>query len=376
MKKILLCLTLFTLSLFLCSCSKKQEKPEPKYPVKVAEAIQKDVPVFIEVIGNITSPQLVIIRPQVGGLITDTYVQQGQFVKKGDPLFKIDPRPYQAALDRAEANLARDQAALEFNKSKFERYQNLVTKDYVTKVDYELYKSNVETSASQVLFDKADIATAKINLEWTTPFAPISGKISQFTVDVGNIVQANDPNAITDLRQMDPIEVTFNITQKDYIRYQEASKSAPLNVAVFLPEKMDESREGKIYFVDNHIDPATGTIQFKAEIPNEDQFLWPGEFVRVHILLKTMPNAILVPEEAPRLGQKGYFLFVYNPDSSTVALRPVEKGQTVDGYTVITKGIKPGEKVVTEGQINLKNGAKVFFPDEAEKGANAQESVQ
>lgn len=361
----------FVLTFFL-GCSKTSKPPARTYPVSIGEVTQKDVPIYVDAIGNVYSLQTVQIRPQVGGIVLEAYVKQGQYVKKGDPLYKIDPRPYQAALDRAKATFAKDTALLKYSQEQVQRNADLVKQDYVSKLVYEQYQSQVQANEGQVQIDQADIQTAQLNLDWTTPFSPIDGKISQYNIDPGNLVIANDPNALTDIRQITPADIRFNITQNDFVAVQKAMQSGTLKFKVILPQDKGKPREGEIYFVDNHVDTTTGTILLKGKLPNEDEQFWPGEFIHVLLELRTQPNALLVPEEAVKIGQKGPYVYVYQPETSTAEYRLVDKGEQIDHMIVINKGLKLGDKVIIEGQNNLIPGAKVYIPgtQEPEKKGN------
>ena len=366
MKKIAI-LALLPLLALLNGCGRGSNKPvERTYPVSLTDVTQKDVPVYIEAIGNVYSLQTVLIRPQVGGIIQEAYVKQGQYVKQGDPLYLIDPRPYQAALDRAIAALAKDTATLKYSVDQVDRYREAVEKNYVAKLTFDQYLSQVDFNKAQVESDKADIAVAKLNLEWTKPISPVTGKISQYDIDPGNLVVANDANALTDIRQITPADIRFNINQADFIDVQKALQrnGGHLKFQVILPQEVKTPREGDIYFIDNHIDQSTGTILVKGTVDNEDEFFWPGEFIHARLLLDVLPQAVLLPNEAVKIGQDGPFVYVYKPDTSTVELRKVEKGPEYDGLVVVTKGIELGDKVVLKGQDNLLPGVKVNVPEE------------
>lgn len=354
------------LGLFFVSCS-KEEQPERKFPVTIGNVTQRDVPIFIESIGNVYSLDTVEIRPQVGGIIVEANVKQGQYVKKGDLLYKIDPRPYQAALDQAKGTLLKDMSSLELAEITAKRYATLAEKDFISKLNYEQYQVNVKTAQGQVLNDQAAVEIAQINLDWTNVTAPIDGKISQFNIDPGNLVVANDANALTDLRSITPADIRFYVNQKDYIDVQNAMREGQLKFEVYLPQMPNKKRQGKIYFFDNHLDLNTGTILIKGTAPNEDEFFWPGEFVRVRLQLRVQQDALLVPEESIQYGQDGPFVYVYNPESSTVEYRPIVKGEKVDKLYLVEKGVKPGEKVVTKGQVNLRPNVKVYLAEEEKK---------
>lgn len=346
--------------LIAVGCHRDHPKPsQTVYPVDIGKAVERDVPIYIEAIGNVYSPQLVQIRPQVGGIIQEAYFKQGDYVKKGEPLYRIDPRPYQAALDKAKATLLKDQATVEYNEVRVKRYAELVKQDFISKLNYDQYKSELDTSKGQVLSDQADIVTAELNLEWCTPIAPITGKISLYNIYVGNLVIANDSSALTNIRQISPVDIRFTINQTDFIEVQTAKKKGQLKFEVLLPQDTQNPREGELYFTDNTLDLTTGTILLIGTVPNDDEFLWPGEFVRIRLQLRTHPKAVLVPEESVRMGQQGPFVYLYNPENSTVDYRLVKKGQKYGQLVMIEEGVAAGDSVVTLGQINLRPGAKV-----------------
>lgn len=352
--------------LFLAACSKNKPKQERVYPIAVAEVSQQDVPIYIKVIGNVYSLRIVEIRPQVGGVLEEAYVAEGQYVKKGDPLYKIDPRQYQAAVDKAKATLLKDQATLNFSEKQVERNKELTEQDYVSKLTYEQYLSQMAFNKAVILSDQADLDFANLQLEWCVPTSPITGKISAYNIDPGNLVTANDPNALTTIRQMTPADIHFNITQKEFTRVQEALKRGRLKFEAILPQDPLHPREGSIYFVDNHIDLTTGTILLKGTVDNEDEKFWPGEFVNVWLHLKTEEHALLVPEEAVNIGHDGSYVYIYVPESSTAEYRLVTRGEKVDHQIVIEKGVKLGEKVIIRGQHNLLPGAKVYISNDGE----------
>jgi len=352
-------LLLVTLIL-LGGCAQKPKKVERTYPIAIGHVEERETPIFIEAIGNVYSLQTVQIRPQVSGVVLEAYIKQGQYVKKGDPLYRIDPRPYQAALDQAKATLAKDQATLRFSEIQVERNKILLEKDYLSKLNFEQFVSQVEFNKGQVDADKALVATAALNLEWATPISPLDGKVSQYNIDPGNLVNAYDPNFLIDIRSITPADIRFGITQNDFVKVQEAMAKGQLKFEVILPQLRNTPREGKIYFMDNHLDTNTGTILLRGAIPNEDELLWPGEFLQVRLQLRVEPHALLVPEEAVKIGQDGPYVFIFKPETSTVEYRTVVKGQRVGNQFIIEKGIHLGDKVVTNGQNNLLPGAKVY----------------
>ncbi len=343
-------------------CSRSDPQPQARtFPVTIGDVVQRDAPVYIEAIGNVQSLQVIQIRPQIGGVIREAHVGQGAYVKKGDLLYTIDQRPYQAALDLAKATLQKDEAALTLAKITVKHYEGLVQKDYVPKLNFEQYTSNVEIESAQILIDQALIDQAQINLDYCSIHSPIDGKISQYNIDPGNLVMAYDANALTTIRQITPADIHFNITQRDFVAVQKSLNAGMLKFEVILPQDQLSPRQGQIYFIDNNINLNTGTILFKGLLENEDEFFWPGEFVRVRLQLKVIADAILVADEAVQTGQAGSFVYIYQPETSTVEYRPVVKGTKVDRFVIIEKGIKTGEKVVLQGQVNLRPGAKVYL---------------
>lgn len=354
----------FITSLYCVGCTQNQpKKEERKFPITVTNVEKKNVPYMLEQIGNVESPLFVQIRPQVGGIVTEAFVAQGQHVKKGDPLYQIDPRPYEAALEKAKGTLEKDKAALEFAKIKQERYKELAKQDYLSKLNYEQYQTDVQAAQGLVMSDEGDVSLAEINLEWTTPVSPIDGKVSQYNIDPGNLVAANDPNALTDIRQITPIDIRFSVSQKEFVQVQEADRKRTLRFYAVLPEDSENPREGEIFFVDNHLDLSTGTIELKGRVVNEDEKFWPGEYVRVQLELFVEANALLVPDAAVQWGQEGPFIYIYHPETESVEYRRIVKGNKWKELTIVKEGINPGEQVVVKGQVNLRPNSKVFISD-------------
>lgn len=354
------------LCLLLSACTSGQkEKEAPLVRVEAVKAEEKEVPIFIQSIGNVVEKSIVQIRPQVQGVLLKAYVKQGQDVKKGDLLYKIDPRPYQAALDEAKGNLERDQANLEQAKITLKRNKELVKKKYIPVLTFEQYETSVKTAEAQVKISEAEVEKATINLDWCTIISPISGKVSVFNIYPGNLVLVNDTQSITEIRELDPINVKFTLTQEEFQQFQEARKKGDLEFEAALPNEKGKTFIGKINFIDNHIDLATGTIMFKGVVNNAKRELWPGEFVNVKIILKTEPHAIVVPSSALQVGAKGSFVYVVQKDKTARAV-PVKRGEVMDSMTVVT-GIHKGDIVVTNGQNNLKEGAKVRIIQRGQK---------
>lgn len=337
--------------------------------VEVAEAKVRDVPIYVEAIGNVYEYSIVQIRPQVQGILLNAYVAQGDFVNEGDLLYEIDSRPYKAVLDQAKATLLKDQAAVELAKSTLKRYADLVNKDFVSKLTYEQYQTNLASTEAQVEIDKAAIESAQINVDYCKIFSPIAGKLSVFNIYPGNLVTVNDPNALTEIRQINPIEVRFSIPQRDFQEIQKIQAADNLQFDAFLPFEDQRSFEGKVFFVDNHVDLRTGTILLKGLIQNSEKILWPGEFVRVKVLLKILHDTIVIPFDAIQTGQDGDYVYVIDSDM-TAKVVYVKAGEKIGKDIAIYNGLKANDVVVTNGQLNLGPGSKVLIVQSNEAKGN------
>jgi multidrug efflux system membrane fusion protein len=358
-------------------------------PVTVALATQRDVPLQIEVIGNVEAYSTITVKAQVGGEITQVHFREGEYVKAGDLLFTIDTRPLNAMLNGVEANLAKDEAALgqaeanlvrdtaqqKYAQSQADRYARLFQSGIVSKDQAEQMRSNADALAAGVKADeaavrsarativatKATVDNARVQLGYTTMRSPIDGRTGNIMVKQGNIVAANTMD-LTTINQVEPIYVTFSVPESqlpDIKRYMAASK---LPVIATPQADATAQERGVLTFVDNAVDPTTGMIKLKGTFPNTDHKLWPGVFVRVTLRLTTQPNAVVVPNQAVQTGQEGPFVFVVKADR-LVESRPVTTGARVDQDIVIASGLQPGETVVTEGQIRLAPGIKVQIRD-------------
>jgi multidrug efflux system membrane fusion protein len=337
--------------------------------VQTAKVTQKDTPIWLETVGNVLANLNVSVTPQVGGQVESVYVKEGQHVKAGDLLYVIDPRPYEALVAQAQGTLIADQANLAYQKKLYERNSQLVKDDYISKINLEQIESAVLQAQGAVEKDEGALAQAKINLDWCYIRSPIDGKISYYNIDVGNIVSANDTNALTVIRQISPIQVQFTYTQREFEEIQRhfgTAKSFEFEVALLENEEL--TIPGDVYFFDNNINTNTGTILLKGRVPNLDEKLWPGEFVRVGMLLKTQPNAVLIPIEAIDRTQEGYFTFVVN-QNSVAELRKLDLGRQVAEFYIVNCGVKPDEQVITIGQLNVRNGMQVTVDQTVDKTA-------
>ncbi len=368
---------LLALPLLLAACGGKPAGgfQMPPRPVTVAPAVQQDVPVYLDEIGTCTSPEVVSIVPQVTGKITEVFFKEGADVKKGDPLFTIDPRPYLAALEQAQAALLQDQAKLQLAKSQLDRSAKLVQGDYISPQDLDTLKTNASTAAALVQADQAAVDNAKLNVEYCHIVSPIDGRLGKRLVDVGNVVSANigvassasgtstaSSGALVNIQKVDRLYIDFTVAETDFPDVKGYFDKGPLSLVVTLPGRKDLSRKGALSFLDNTVQSGAGTVQLRGELANDDRALWPGQFVNVRLVLQTLTGAILVPAQALQISQQGPFVFVVKADS-TAELRPVEVGQRQGGLVVLAKGVAPGEKIVVTGQLALAPGGKVAATD-------------
>jgi multidrug efflux system membrane fusion protein len=349
-----------------CSGDAKKGAGGAGAPVLVAQAVETNVPVQIDPppVGHVLPYSTVTIRPQVGGVISQVHFQEGQEVKKGDLLFTIDPRPTQAALDAARAALARDQAQLENAKIQFDREQKLFEQKLVSQDEFDTSKAGLDALIGTVAADQAAITNAGLNLEFTGIRAPFDGRTGSLQFHEGNVVKSPDDTLLT-INQIHPIYVAFAVPEQYLPEIKREMREKTLKVTTTF-QNMDAPPQGELTFIDNAVDTLTGTIQLRATFPNEDNTLWPGQFVQVALTLSDLTNAIVVPSEAVQTGQNGEFVYVVKshqtagdkPDQIAEE-RPVTIGITYQGETVVQSGLKAGETVVTDGQLRLEPGVKV-----------------
>jgi len=305
----------------------------------------------LSAIGNVQAFSTVSIRALVGGQLTRVSFREGEDVRRGQQLFTIDPRPYEAAWQQAQANLARDEAQLRNAQSEAVRYADLVKKDYVTKADYEKITSGAEAAKAVVAADRAAVENARLQLSYCNIVAPIDGRTGSLMVHAGNLVRANDTSPLVVINQVTPVYVQFAVPEGELSRLR---ARGGLGVPVTAAPKQGGSplAAGKLSFIDNAVDTTTGTITLKAVFGNQNRALWPGQFVTVAVTLQDRPNAVVVPSQAVQTGQRGQFVYVVKEDQS-VEMRPVKVAETVDQQSIIETGVGPGETVVTDGQLRL-----------------------
>lgn len=339
------------------SLQNSQNQPPRPRIVSVAPVMVKDVPVEIHTVGHVQTIAFVAVRPRIDGIIAEVAVQDGQRVKAGDILFRLDDRQQQAALRGAEANLQRDQAQLANARREVSRLQPLLQKSYATKQQMDSLTSNVAMLEGVVAADEAEIEKNKLTLSYTTIQAPIDGRLGTIEYKIGNLVHANDQIPMVTINQMQPIYVGFSVAQADFTALQLALDREPPKVRVSLPGT-DMQEEGVLSYVENAVDQATNTLSAKATFPNLKELLWPGQFVNVVVTLHTEQNALIIPPAALQSNQQGNYVWVVKPDA-IVELRPVKIDRTIGNDVVVAVGLKAGEQVVIDGQLNLQEGIKV-----------------
>jgi membrane fusion protein, multidrug efflux system len=348
----------FAAALLLSGCSQKQPPAAREaIPVMATTVAQQDVPLQVKAIGTVEAYSTVAVRSNVTGEITAVHFTEGQDVKKGQLIFSIDRRPFEAALNQAQANLARDTAQANNAQTQAERYTHLVQQGVVSRDQADTYRTSAETARAVVEADKAAVEKAKVDLSYCSIFSPLAGRTGNLMIHQGNLVKANDTPIMVNINQVAPIYVTFAIPEQSLAEVKKYMASGKLKVEARIPND-PKPAAGLLTFVDNTVDTATGTIKLKGTFTNEDRRLWPGQFVDAVLTLTTQPNAIVVPTQAVQNGQQGQFVFVIKPDL-TVESRPVTVGRSVDSQSIILAGLQAGERVVTDGQLRLVPGAKV-----------------
>ena len=377
-------------ALLLAGCSDnaagKARVQAPPVPVMVSDAVEKTLPVQLTAVGNAQAYTTVGIKSQVNGQIMEVGFKEGQDVKKGDLLFVIDPRPFEAALRQAEAalgqrqaevqqaqaNLERDQAQLDNAKVQERRYRDLVDRELIAREQYDQLRTNwaaleatvqadraaVDNAKASTRAAQANVDSARLQVAYTTIRAPIDGRTGNLLVQSGNIVKANDDNPIVVINQIHPIYVSFAVPEQNLTDIKKFYREAGgLKVIARLPRQKETLATGDLSFVNNTVDMTTATIQLKATFANTDNVLWPGQFLDVSLVL-TSRTAVVVPSQAIQPGQKGPYVFVVKPDL-TVESRPVVPGTRLGAETVIEQGVRGAERIVTDGQLRLIPGAKI-----------------
>jgi len=344
------------------------QTPAPTIPVTAGTVASEDVPVFLHGIGTVQAYNTVAIKSRVDGQIVKINFKEGEEVKQGDPLFQIDPRPYQSALELAQSAKEKDEAQLAGAQLDLERYYKLLAPGWQTKQSYDQQKATVEQFVAAIKGDAAQIENAKLNLGYADIRSPIDGRLGARLVDTGNLVHASDNTPLVMITELRPIFVSFTLPQETLDEVHEQHKQAPLVVRAYSGDGKKQLAEGKLTLIDNMIDQTTGTIHLKARFDNEDERLWPGEFVSLRVVLSTRRGVTTVPQQTVQQGPNGHYAYVIKPDN-TVERRAVEVASIQDGIAVVTKGLTAGERIVVDGQFRLTEGARVNPTAAASPGA-------
>ena len=328
-------------------------------PVMIAPVERKTIPVQLPAIGTGKAYQSVSVESQVAGIVQEVHYHQGQFVKKGDLLVTLDRSSFVAALSQAQAVLARDKAQAQYNQAELQRSQQLQQQGVISKEQYDQALAASTSSAATVRSDEAAVQTAQIELSYCSIYAPISGVTGAQLVYPGATVKANDLPVLVVINQVSPIYVTFSVPQQYLEPIERAMAGSHLPVQA-TPPNDSAAEKGLLTFLNNTVDPSTGTIELMASFPNTDHHLWPGQFSNVLLDLGEQQNVLVVPSQAVQAGQEGDYVFVVKPDM-TVDVRQVKIGQTVNNQTEVLQGLSSAETVVTDGQVRLVPGSKVYF---------------
>ncbi len=336
----------------------KAQIAPPDIPVTPGVVVARDVPQILQGIGTVQAFNTVTVKTRVDGPIVKVAFTEGQEVKRGDLLFQIDPRPYQAALEQARAAKEKDAAQLETAQADLVRYGRLVGPGFQTRQSFDEQKGLVAQFQAAIKRDQAHSDTAKLNLGYTDITSPIDGRLGALLVDIGNLVHASDNTPLVTITQLRPIFVSFTLPQDTLDEIRQHQLQAPLEVMALSGDGKTQLAQGKLTLIDNMIDQATGTIHLKATFANQNERLWPGEFVNVRLVLLVRRGVATVPSQTVEQGPDGDFAYVISKDD-TVERRPVEVAAVQNGLAVVTKGLTPGERVVVEGQYRLTDGARV-----------------
>src|SRR5689334_19630506 len=332
--------------------ARKAPKGPPAVQVTVAPAVQQAMPIRVAAIGNVEAYQTVAVKARVDGQIVAVNFREGQSVAKGEVLFRIDPRPYQAALRQAEANALRDRAARDQARSQEKRYQELLAKNFISKEAYAQIRTNAETAEATAQASQAGLETAHLNLEYCTIRSPLDGYVGKVLLQAGNLVKANDANPLVVINQVKPIYVNFAVPEQYLPEVRQHNAQAPLRVDVLSAGGSAPQANGRLVFIDNAVDPTTGTIRLRAQFDNQAALLWPGQFVNVSLQLYEQADAIVIPAQAVQNGPDGQYVYVVGEDM-LAEMRPIKVQRTDAERAIVATGLAKGERVVTQGQLRL-----------------------
>jgi len=331
---------------------RKAPKGSPAVPVSVAQVTQEAVPFRLQAIGNVEAYSTVAVKARVDGQIVEVGFKEGEEARKGQVLFKIDPRPFEAAMRQAEANALRDAAARDQARSQEKRYQELLEKNFVSKEAYAQIRTNAAVAEATAGASQAALDNARLNLEYGTIRAPIEGYAGKIQIQMGNLVRANDVNPLVVINQVRPIYVNFSVPEQRLAEVREHMASRQVAVEALAPGSDHAAASGTLIFVDNAVDPSTGTIRMRARFPNKENLLWPGQFVNVSVRLFEQADAITIPSRAVQTGPEGQYVYVVDR-SMVVDVRRITVQRTEGERAIVASGLAKGEQVVTQGQLRL-----------------------
>jgi len=351
-------LAVAVVALDACSNTKAAPPPPPPAPVTTATVVRQDVPLQIRAIGAVEAFSNVSVKTQVTGELTGVFFKEGQDVKKGQLLFTLDKRPFEAALNQAQAALARDKAQAANARAQARRYAGLFTAGVVSKEENDQIGTTADAMEAAVAADEAAVENARVQLQYCSIYSPIDGRTGSLMIHLGNMIKANDTPFLISINQIEPIYVTFTVPEQMLAEIKRHAAQGTLPVEAIIASDNRGPAKGKLSFIDNSVDQSTGTIKLKGEFANADRRLWPGQFVDVVLNLADERNAVVVPSQALQNGQQGQFVFVVKPDM-TAEKRDVVLERTQGTMAVISKGVAPGELVVTDGQLSIVPGGKV-----------------
>jgi multidrug efflux system membrane fusion protein len=362
---------LASLGVLASGCTKQQAAPQPRaaIPVVVGTVKIKAMPVEVIAVGHVEPVSTVSIEAQVPGQLLDVHFKEGDFVRKGQLLLTLDPRPYEAALSQAKAALARDKATAVNNRLQAQRYSKLLAEGIVPPSQVESFTSAADASDAVVNADEAAIKTAELNLEYCTIYSPLDGRTGALMLKPGNLVKVADVPIVV-INQVNPIYVNFGIPQQFWPEIKKYMAQGTLRVKATVPKDSGAAEEGSVAFVDNAIDPSTGNIHLRAAFTNSQNRLWPGLYVNIVLTLSEQAGAIVVPAQAVLQGNMGSFVYVVRPDKR-VEPRTIVPIRTIQGETVIEKGLQSGETIVTDGQARLEPNARVEIKSSTSETAPA-----
>ena len=361
-----------TLALVACTRDPAPHAPPPA-PVTVIKAVAKDMPVLATAVGSVEPINSVSVKSLIDGQILESLVKDGDDVKQNQLLFRIDPRPAQAALHQAEAQKAKDVATMAQARSQVERNQAIADKGYISADQMEQYRTNADAAAAAVKVDQANVAAAKVTLGYTEIHSPIAGRIGRILIQPGNLVKANDTNALVVINQIEPIYVNFALPGAQLGPVLVAQNASPLAVQANVTG-VQKPVDGKVAFVDNAVDTTTGTVKLRATFGNPEHLLWPGQLVTVNLTLGVDKNAVVVPDRVVQNGPEGTYVFVVKSDQHAEQ-RKVDVKRMIDNQAVIGKGLAAGETVVLDGQSRVEDGAALKVTEDNTSGKLADESA-